>query len=438
MQRHSITVRLPRHILVCFLGLFAMQAANADNWPQWRGAMLDSVSDESNLNVDWKSPDSAIAWRTAMPGPAGASPIVWDDRIFVCSADGRKLVLICLDADDGNEQWRRELAGQNFDVRDSANAASPSPSTDGKHVWVMPGTGMLQCFTVKGEPVWNVDLQHEYGKFNIQFGMSSTPILHDGVLYVMLVHGDMRDSREGSQGHVVALDASRGKEIWHQLRQTDGIAENKHSYASPIIADFGGKPMLVVHAADYVTGHSLQDGSEQWREGGFNPKGSSYNPFLRFVASPVFHSDWLVVPSAKNGPVMGWRLSNRVDEPKDATEPKWQLNRGTPDVASPVIYDGHVYLARENGLLACLDMTNGDVLNRERLFADRHRSTPVAADGKLFVNGRDGKVVALKADSSFESLGSIDLQSETTASPAIANGMLYVRTFEELVAIRLQ
>ncbi len=424
------------HFVALAFVLGCAATVSGDNWPQWRGPRLDSVSTESNV-PDRFSKDSGLVWRVPMPGPGGSSPIVWQSHVFVTSvegdANGAKMFLLCIDA-DGNVEWKQQLEGGNQNSRDSANSASPSPSTDGKHVWAMMGNGILHCFTMDGELVWKKDLQEAYGKFNIQFGMTTTPILDNGRIYMMLIHGNMRNMRATSVGHVFCLDAESGEEIWYHKRLTDGVSENTHSYASPVIYRDAEREFLITHGADYVIGHSLVDGSELWRCGGINPKGSSYNPYLRFVASPSCAEGIIVVPTAKRGPVLGLKPNLKGEFGQQSDNFRWRIDRGTPDVASPLIYDGRVYLADEKGVLSCVDVNTGEILYQERLFASKHRSTPVGADGKVFIAGRDGKVHVVQAGPEFKLISETDLDEETTASPAISNGRIYIRTFDALYA----
>ncbi len=406
----------------------------ADEWPQWRGGDLTSVSSENDLPTVLDQ-EKNMLWRVPLPGSAGSSPVVWGDHAFVTSADDNSLVLICIDIAKGEIKWKKLFDGQNeIGRQDGANSASPSPSTDGQHVWAMMGNGMLACYTVDGELEWKKDLQKEYGEFDIQFGMSSTPILDHGNLYLALMHGDMRSKKKTSVGQVIALDAKSGNEIWVHLRKTDAVSENTHGYASPTLYRNGGVEMLITHGADYVIGHSLNDGSELWRCGGFNPQGDSYNRFLRLVASPSCGDGIIVAPTAKRGPVLGLKPNLEGDVTADDSARHWELSQGTPDVATPLIYDGHVYLAGERGVMTCLDVKSGDVKYRERLMSDRHRSTPVAANGNIYITGRKGTVFVIKAGPKLEVVSENNLKEETTSSPAISNGRVFIRTYQALYA----
>lgn len=439
MQHHSQATFTHFVRLVVFQTVFlSFSLSNnadcgADNWPQWRGTDFTSVSSESPVPAECNK-DKNLLWRVPMPGPAGASPVVWGDNVFATSIEDENLVLLCVGVNDGKVKWKELIEGVNTPSRDKANSASPSPSTDGQHVWVMMGNGILVCYTAQGEKVWQKDLQKVYGEFNIMFGMSTTPVLDKGSLYIALMHGDHKSKSKTSVGQVIALDAQTGDEIWMHLRKTDGVAETMHSYASPTIYRDDTREMLITHGADYVIGHSLVDGAELWRCGGFNPHGDSYNPTLRLVSSPVCGEGIIVVPTAKRGPVLGLKVDLKGNVSEDLDALHWKLKKGTPDVASPVVSDGFVYLAGEKGDLTCVDVATGEIKYRKRLFSDKHRSTPVAVDGKIFIAGRKGTVLVIEAGPELEVLSKNKLGEETTASPAVSNGRIFIRTHKALYA----
>ncbi|MFO0868256.1 MAG: PQQ-binding-like beta-propeller repeat protein [Pirellulales bacterium] len=418
-------------VLAGLVLLASATAARGDNWPQWRGIHGDGISRETNLPVSW-SRDNNVAWRLPLPGPAGATPVVWGDRIFLTSAAGRDLVLMCIST-EGKELWRRQIGSGNQEVRgDEGNSASPSPCTDGQFVWSFLGNGALACHTVDGEPVWNLDVPSRYGKLNIAFGLTSSPVLDGDRLYLQLIHGDGNPATR--EALVVALDKKTGREIWQQARPSDARAECEHSYASPVLYRDEQRSLLLTHGADYVVAHDPDSGRELWRCGDLNPKGK-YNDTLRFVASPAVAPGVIVVPSAKNGPVFCLRpdLKGDVTESPDAFF--WKRPQGTPDVPSPLIHDGLVYLCRENGNLVCVDARTGEQFYEQRTEPDRHRASPVWADGKLYLTARRGVVTVVKAGRKFEILSSNALNEEMSASPAIAHGRIYLRTFGALYAI---
>ncbi len=430
----AICLEQPRRLVWCWLCCFVcltpgMLVAH-DNWPQWRGPGWNGVSTETTIPVEFGR-EKNLLWRVPMPGAAGSSPIVWGEQVFVTSVDGDLVVLLCYGT-DGKLQWQQALGGKNRDSRDGANSAAPSPMTDGTHVWATSGAGVLHCFTMKGAEVWKLDLQEKYGEFDIQFGMASTPILDRGRLYLQLIHGDMR-TNEPSVGTVVALEAKTGAEVWQQTRKTEATKENKHSYASPTLYRDDQREYLLTHGADYLMAHSLEDGSELWRMGGMNEK-ETYNEYLRFVSSPTCIPGMIVVPSAKSGPVLCLRpdQTGNLTEKPDAVI--WKLERGTPDVATPVIHEGLVYFCRENGVLLVLDVATGETTFNERLMEDRHRSSPVIVGDKLIIAGRKGDVLVVQTGREPKLLATNSLGEELTASPAVADGRVYIRTFDALYA----
>ena len=253
---------LAAHAFVASLVLLASSAVVlADNWPQWRGPTGDGISKEKNIPTKWSATDN-ILWKLPLPGISGATPIVWGDRIFLTGEDKGSLVLMCVST-EGKEIWRKKVGatGGYKKMNDEGSLTSgASPCTDGNHVFAFSSSGELACFDFTGKDIWQVDLQKRYGRFNIQFGMHSTPVLEGGRLYLQLMHTDAN--------LVIALNAADGTEVWKVKRDSDGQAECLHSYASPVLWRKGAETYLITHGNDYAIAHSLKDGGEIWRLGG--------------------------------------------------------------------------------------------------------------------------------------------------------------------------
>lgn len=399
--------------------LIMTAAAGADDWPSWRGPNRDGVSAERGLPTTW-SADKNVLWKAELPGPAGSTPIVVKDRLFLTSPKGEQLVLLCIGT-DGKPLWEKSLASG---VKTTTNLASASPSSDGVHVWAYVGSGDLASFTLDGQETWHVQLQERYGRFKLQFGMTTTPLLYDGRLYLQLIHS--------GGAWVVALEAATGRELWRVERKSDGIDECEHSYAS-IQYWTGG--VLVSHGNDYTIGHDPKDGSELWRLGDLNPK-EKYNRTLRFVASPLVTPDLIVVPTAKGGAVVALdpKAKGTVDR-EHAAHQRWRVNNGTPDVASPLIYEGLVYLSDNSGTLTALDVKTGEVVYKKRPDKDNHFASPVAGDGRIYLAGRNGTVSVVAAGREFSVLSVNALGTPFDASPAISGGRIYLRGATALWAI---
>jgi outer membrane protein assembly factor BamB len=422
---HSTFVRT--FFNTCLLTLSLVDFVHAENWPQWRGPNGDGISTETNLPTHWSATEG-LAWSLPLPGMGGSTPIVWNQRIFLTSADDKDgLWLLCIST-EGKELWRRKLANYRFRHRmaQEGNDASPSPSTDGKHVWAFVGSGDFACFDFDGNQVWQFNAQERYGKFQIQYGMHTTPLLYGDRLYLQLLHS--------GGAHVIALDKNTGATVWQVERKSDAVAECEQSYASPVVWRNGDQAYLITHGCDYAIAHRLDNGAEIWRLGDLNPK-DRYNRTLRFVASPVAAADLIVVPSAKNGPVVGVKpvAEGIIRAGRDGEQ--WRIPNNTPDVPSPLVHDGLVYLCRENGLLICLDAKTGKQLYAESLHKQRYRASPVYADGKIYLTARDGVVSVVKAGPKFELLAVNRMNDDISASPAIANGRIYLRGFKALYAL---
>ena len=420
MQKHLL-----KQGLVLTLSILTMIGNSfADNWHQWRGPNNDGISQATNPPLRWSQTENVL-WRLPLPGEAASTPVISDGKIFLTSAEGDALVLMCIST-DGEELWKRTIGHGNRVTRGGeGNSAAPSPVTDGEHVWAFLGTGDLVCYDFQGNEVWHTNIAKRYGRFNLFFVMASTPLLDKDRLYMHLIHSNA--------WLVLALDKMTGKEIWQHKRKSDATEECEHAYTSPILYRDAEREYLVVHGADYVTAHSLEDGSEIWRCGDLNPK-QSYNYTLRFVASPVATEGLIVVPSAKNGPVVGIDPAAQGDITNTKWQ-RWKLRQGTPDVPSPLIHDGLVYLCRENGDLISLDADTGKQLYRQRTHRHRHRASPVYANGYIYLTSRDGVITVVKAGREFEIIAINPMDEVIAASPVITNQTVYLRTYQALYAI---
>ena len=169
-------------LAILALVLFSFPIVQAENWPQWRGPSLNGISNEKNLPVKWTAEEN-VAWKLAMPGFSGSTPIIWRDRIFLNVAEGYDLFLWCVDKTKGGVLWKKPLGSGNVKMR-KQNMSSPSPVTDGRSVYVMTGTGVLKGFDFNGKELWSRDIQKDYGAFGLQWGYASSPLLFEDSLYV--------------------------------------------------------------------------------------------------------------------------------------------------------------------------------------------------------------------------------------------------------------
>ncbi len=418
---------MKRYTFLCGLLLVSFTAfASAENWPGWRGPENNGISREKKVPVEWSATKN-MAWKLAMPGAGSSTPVVWADRIFLTCVEGNSVVLHCVGT-DGKMQWKNKLGtiGRFKVKKDETNEASNSCSTDGKHVWTFDGGGVFACFTVEGKEIWRFDVVERYGKFSTNWGLNTTPLLDGDRLYLTLLH---------QFAHwLIAIDKATGKEIWKVDRPTDAQKENKDAYTSPYIRRNDKQPCIVVVGCDYVTGHAFQDGKELWRLPA-NPKPSGAD---RIIPTPVAWGDTLVACTGRTGGLLfAIKPGGQGTIAPDGPFVQWRKPKGAPDVPSPLVYDGLLYLCSEGGLLACADVKTGiDHYAGVRLHGGRYRASPVYANGNVYLTSRDeGYVTVVKAGPKYEMVADNYLDDIFAASPAIANGRIYLRGFKNLYAI---
>jgi outer membrane protein assembly factor BamB len=408
-------------VIVLLMGLVA--APFAENWPQWRGPALNGTSPDKLVPVRWSTTQN-ISWKLALPAWSGSTPIVWKDRIYLNVAEGGDLALWSVDRARGVVVWKRRLGGGNVRAR-KQNMSSPSPVTDGRRVWVMTGTGVVKAFDVEGSELWARDIQKDYGRFGLNWGYGSSPLLYDEALYVQVVHG----MTTADPSYLLCLDAATGKTRWRVERPTKARSESHDAYTTPALLRYGTSTEIVVSGGDVVTGHDPLSGKELWRAGGLNPSDDANN---RIVASPVVLGSLILAPSRER-PMLALRTGGRGDITK--THLAWSFQSG-PDVPTPVTDGTHVYVVNDRGIMWCLDSASGkEVYGRKRLRPGTYSGSPVLADGKIYVTNEDGLTSVVKAGPTFEVLAENELDDYTLSSPAISDGQVFIRTAKFLWAV---
>ncbi len=412
-----------RTLLILSIVLGSISVALADNWPQWRGPSLNGISIEKNLPVKWSAEEN-ITWKLEMPSWSGSTPIIWGEYIFLNVAEGEDIFLWCVDRNEGRPIWKKHLSGGNTRMR-KQNMSSPSPVTDGRNVWVMTGTGILKAFDFKGNELWMRDIQKDYGRFGLNWGYASSPLLYEDSLYVQVLHGMKTDD----PSYLLRIDKKSGKTIWRVERPTQAIRESPDSYATPTLLRYGNQVEIVVLGGDCVTGHDPATGKELWRGGGLNPDN---NPAYRIVASPVVFGEIIYAPTRER-PLTAFRAGGRGDITQ--SHKLWSFNSG-PDVPTPVTDGKYFYVVRDNGVVWCLDAKTGaTIYGPQRLKPGTYSSSPVLADGKIYISNEDGLTTVIKAGPQFEVLAENPLNDYCLSSPAISDGQIFIRTTHYLYCI---
>jgi len=415
--------RLCRSRLLGFLPLcvaiLAFPARGAD-WSGFRGGPALGVSSESNLPVTWSGQEHVL-WSTALPGWGDSSPSIVGDRIYLTSqTENHDLHVLAVHRDTGNVLWARKVGSGSLKSHELQNMATPTPVSDGRHVWAFFGTGLLVCLDAAGEVVWQLDLQKQEVPFNIQWGMATSPVLHESGLYIACLHS--------GPSYVLALDAATGKVRWKTDRNIGPENEARDVYATPIVH----QGRLVVSGANFINAYHLQSGAQEWICGGLEVP----HPYGRTIAGPTAAGDTLVTVASgfrNQGLVMAVRAGGQGD----VTDSRrlWTVKRYAPDCPTPVVYEGLVYFVRDDGLASCVDLKTGEPHWQERLVPGSTKISPVAGDGKIYFLNNQANCTVIKAGPKLEVLANNELGEQTLCTPAISGGRVFIRTREHLRAI---
>ncbi len=420
-MRRKLTLVLIITTLACITSL---TIPSAENWPQWRGPMLNGVSNEKNLPVKWTTEEN-VTWKVKMPAWSGSTPIVWGNLIFLNVAEGGNMHLWCLERRKGSVLWTKLLGGGDVKLR-KQNMSSPSPVTDGRNVWALTGTGVLKGFDFKGNEMWARDIQKDYGRFGLNWGFASSPLLYEDSLFIPVLHGMKTDD----PSYILRINKMTGKAIWRVERPTPAISESPDAYITPALLRHNGALELIISGGDCVTGHDLATGKELWRAYGLNP---SNDGFYRIVNSPIV-SDGMIYAGSKSRPYLALRAGGRGDVTN--SHKAWSIDNG-PDVPTPVTDGKYLYIVRDNGGFLCLDAKTGkEIYPPQRLKPGTYSGSPVLADGKIYVMNEEGLVSVVSAGPKFEILAENAMnESQCLSTPAISDGQLFIRTAQYLYCI---
>ena len=410
-------------------------AGESEHWPNFRGPSLTGATEGANLPAEWGETDG-IVWTTPLPGPSAATPAIWGDRVFVTAADAAtgELLAMCLNAVDGKSLWRH-AHGQNRS-RGRSDMTGPSPVTDGDRVVFLFGTGRLVAYDFEGRQLWRRDLAEEFGTLSVSFGYAASPLLHEGRLYIQMMrrstHKDASPD-EPLESFLLAVDPASGTDLWRRARPAKAVDESWESYVTPVTHGEGREAQIVVAGADAVTGHDAANGHELWRCT-FNERRRRN---WRLVPTPVSDGERVYLALPRGVSLLAIEPGGSAEPIEDRTV--WSMKRDAPDVCSPLLYRGRLYaLDGVKRVLTCLDPATGRQIWQGKLGGKAViRSSPTAADGKIYFIDETGLVFVVAAGDEFQVLSRIEMSGGRPArsSIAIAGNRLYVRTAEALHCI---
>ena len=414
----------------------APPSSPARYWPQWRGPFATGVSRTANPPTEW-SETKNVRWKVEVPGRGSSSPVVWGERVFITTAIplngpiadshaprggvsprvAHRFVVMAFDRKDGRVAWERTVRQETPHEGahpDSGTWASPSVVTDGEILIASFESRGIFAYDLNGKTVWETDLGDK--SMRNEFGEGSTPVLHKNTLVVVWDH------TKGS--FVVALDKRTGRELWRVSR------DEIDTWATPLVVEAGGRAQVIVTGLNRVQSYDLETGSVVWHSPGL-----TMNP----IPSPVVE-DGLVFATS------GFRGNNlkaiRVAEAKGdlAGTPAivWSLDKDTPYVPSPLVYDGFLYLIKTNSpILSAFDAKTGKPhYQLQRLEGVREvYASPVGASGRVYLTGRDGSTTVIRNGGAFEVLARNVLGDGFDASPALVDREIYLRGYRYLYSL---
>jgi outer membrane protein assembly factor BamB len=415
----------------------ARRAEGEKYWPQWRGPYATGASKQAKPPLEW-SETKNIRWKKEIPGRGFGTPVIWGDLIFLLTAvpkdaagdaahaargqtpDVHRYVVLALNRKDGSVAWERvarEEAPHEGSHQEWGTWASPSAVTDGEHVIASFESRGIYAYDMKGKPIWQKDLGDK--TMRNQFGEGSSPALHGNTVVIVWDHQ--------KESFIVALDKRTGDERWRVAR------DEIDSWATPLVVSAGGRAQVVTSGMKQVRSYDLETGKLVW-----TAPGLTMNP----IPSPVAADGIVILTSGFRGNnLKAVRIADARDDITNTPAIVWTLDRDTPYVPSPLLYDGILYLLKSNsGILSAFDAATGKPhYQLTRLEgAPNVFASPAGAAGRVYIPGQDGTTVVLKHGPAFEVLAQNKLDDGFNASPALVDGELYLRGAKSLYCITEQ
>lgn len=394
---------------------YASQEDKQQQWHRFRGPGGAGVSAYTNIPTQWNGKTGdGILWKTEVPLPGRNSPVVWKDRIFLSGADPNIRQVYCFNADSGALLWTGDVptvpavAEAELYIGEDTGYAAPTLATDGRRVYAVFPTGDMAAFDFHGRRLWYKNL----GVPDSAYGYASSLETYEKLV---LIQYDQGDGSEG-KSKVIALDGTSGRIAWETQRDLP------NSWASPIVVEVEGRPQFITLSDPNAVAYNPADGTEIWRAecvGGDIAPSPIYAGGLVFVIEP--YAQLVAVKPTGKGDVT-------------ATHIAWRMEEGAPDICSPVSDGKYVYLAESEGLLICCKVSDGAKVYEHDLKV-AVRASPSLVGGKLYLLDMKGVMHVAQAGLEYKELGRCELGEECYASPAFADGRLYIRGTENLYCI---
>jgi outer membrane protein assembly factor BamB len=415
--------------------LIALTAANGDDWPRFRGPNGTGTSSDSSIPVQFKDGDG-ILWKVALPGKGNSSPIISRGKLFTQSAsdNGGQRMLLCLDAATGQSLWTATLPGSTSKMHNYNSLASSTPAADGERVYAMWWVGdamVLTAHDFQGNSLWKFDL----GPFRSEHGAGASPVEYGGRVYVNYDQDriDQRTKTEipGAEHRtaVYCFDGKTGQVLWRKERKG-----HRAGYTAPMMRKTPqGTDELIVASTHMITAYHPVTGAVIWNwDWDWSYSGQPY----RTIGSPVIWKDMIFVQSGDQETAYTHFVAVRMGSSDSPPKLVWERKRGTlPYVPTVVVHGDYLFAVHDKlGVATCLEAATGKEVWGERI-GPEYRSSPVCVDGKIYACNDKGDVFVYPAAPEFKLLAKNSLGERILATPAVANGRLYIRGATHLFCI---
>jgi outer membrane protein assembly factor BamB len=409
---------------VLLLGCAAPAALLAEDWPCFRGPGHQGISQEKGIPTKWSAAEN-IRWKTAVPGEGWSSPIVVGERVYVTTAtdEGVSLHLLCLDRRSGRVAWDREITRQKAGHKQQYNSyASSTPASDGRRIYVAACDGRILGVSMEGEVEWtNADFD-----YYSEHGLAVSPLLYEDLVIVAFDWSSRPpDVKVGWQvpwdkAVILAVDANTGKTRWRGSRGSSRIA-----HVTPQVTKVDGQDQLISGAGNVVQGFDPRTGERIW---------TVSSPGEGVVPSVVI-GEGLVFTASGFGEsrIVAVRLGGAKGDVTQ-THTVWESRDDVPKMSSMLYVAPRLYLATETGVAKCFQAATGEVVWRQRL-GPKFSASPVWADGKIYFLAENGRMTVIEDGPEFKVAAQNDLGEKCCASPAIAQGNLFIRSDKTLYCI---
>jgi hypothetical protein len=389
-------------------------SARGENWPGWRGPQRDGVTTDHGAPLRW-SADLGVQWKVPLPGSGISNPIVWDRLVICTSSDGARqeeLHVVCLDRDSGRQLWHARMWGTapTLHHETKSSMASPSPVTDGEHIYAFFGSGDVFCFDMSGRLEWQRALSNEYGVFENRFAASSSPLLFEDLLIVQCDHF--------GPSYALAIDKRTGANRWKADRAGVWL-----SWSSPICVSAGdtGARELILCSSEKIDALDPRSGEPLWTLRGMARE---------CIPTPVVGHGLIYAVSGPGAASFAVRPGGRGDVTDSHVV--WTSTRGNPYVPSAILVGDYYYIADDHGIGTCLEAATGKQVWRKRFGGD-FTSSPVSADGRIYFTNETGTTLVIRANTrQFEELARNTIDQSVYASPAISDGRILLRSASHL------